>query len=158
MFVGNVEEGGEGFLISCDRVASYKMPLRNSYHASRDENGKLKYKGNAVKHTKGVPFLVDCTVTGVNPSGTPTNPCYPLQKLWQYTLIPAIAQMIDEGGPCEGAQVVVQQDNAGPHIEEEYSRWIRDQFEMLGWMYEPQAPQGNMLEPTLAHRVVPDCN
>ena len=49
----------------------------------------------------------------------------------------------------EGAQVVVQQDNAGPHIEEEYSRWIHDQFEMLGWMYEPQAPQGDMLEPIL---------
>jgi hypothetical protein len=83
MFDGNVEAGGEGFLISCDRVESYKMPLRNSYHASRDEAGKLKYKGNAVKHTKGEPFLVDCTVTGVNP-GTPTNPCFPLQKLWQY--------------------------------------------------------------------------
>ncbi len=132
----------DGFLISCDRVASYKMPLRNSYHSSRDEAGKLKCKGNAVKHQKGLPYLVDCSVTGVNP-GTPTNPCFPLQKLWQYTLIPAIAQLIDTGGPCVGAQVVVQQDNAGPHIEVEYSQWIHDQFEMLGWKYEPQAPQGD---------------
>ena len=46
-------------------------------------------------------------------------------------------------GPCEGATVVVQQDNAGPHIEEAYSLWIHEQFEMLGWMYEPQAPQGS---------------
>ena len=83
-----------------------------------------------MKHTKGVPYLVDCFVTGVNP-GTPTNPCYPLKKLWQYTLISAIAQLIDTGG-CKGAQVVVQQDNAGPHIEEEYNRWIHDQFDMLG--------------------------
>jgi hypothetical protein len=74
--------------------------------------------------------------------GTPTNPCFPLQKLWQYTLIPAIAQLVDTGGPCEGATVVVQQDNAGPYIEEAYSIWIHEQFDMLGWMYEPQAPQG----------------
>jgi hypothetical protein len=75
LFDGDVEDGGDGFLISCDRVASYKRPLRNSYQSSRDETGKLKYKGNAVIHTKGVPYLVDCTVTGVN-LGTPTNPCY----------------------------------------------------------------------------------
>ena len=141
MFQGDVEDGGDGFLISCDRVASYKMPLRNSYESSRDETGKLKYKGNAVIHTKGIPYLVDCNVTGVNP-GTPTNPFYPLQKLWEYTLIPGIAQLIDTGGPCAGATVVVQQDNAGPHIEEAYSLWIHEQFESLGWKYEPQAPQG----------------
>ena len=86
MFQGDVEDGGNGFLISCDRVASYKMPLRNSYESSRDETGKLKYKGNAVIHTKGIPYLVDCNVTGVNP-GTPTNPFYPLQKLWEYTFV-----------------------------------------------------------------------
>ena len=39
-------------------------------------------------------------------------------------------------------QVVVQQDNAGPHIEVEYSKLIHEQFEQLGWKYEPQAPQG----------------
>ncbi len=54
---------------------------------------------------------------------------------------PQDAQMVDVGGPCEGAMVVVQQDNAGPHIEEAYSTWIHDMFDTLGWMYEPQAPQ-----------------
>ncbi len=29
------------------------------------------------------------------------------------------------------------------HIEEAYSIWIYEQFEMLGWMYGPQAPQGS---------------
>ncbi len=67
-------------------------------------------------------------------------------SLAETVAVPAIAQLIDTGGPCEGAQVVVQQHNAGPHIEEEYSRWIHDQFEMLGWMYEPQAPQGSITD------------
>ena len=145
LFEGDVEAGGKGFLISCDRCASFKMPLRNTYHSSRDAvTGKLKFKGNAIKHTKGVPFLVDCAVTGTD-VGTATKPCFPLKQLWEYTLIPAIAQLVQTGGPCDGATVVVQQDNAGPHIEEGYRTWMHEQFEQLGWMYEPQAPQGNVV-------------
>jgi hypothetical protein len=51
---------------------------------------------------------------------------------------------VDVGGACEGAQVVVQQDNAGPHIEVDYRLWMQHIFDELGWMYEhePQAPQG----------------
>ena len=60
---------------------------------------------------------------------------FPLRKLWEYTLIPAIAQLVDSGGPCEDAIVVVQQDNAGPHIEASLSEWIRDQFDLMGWLY-----------------------
>ncbi len=62
-----------------------------------------------------------------------------------YTLIPAIAQLVQTGGPCDGATVVVQQDNAGPHIEEHCRAWMKEQFEDLGWMYEPQAPQDAVL-------------
>ena len=93
-----------------------------------------------------MPYLVDCPVTGSD-VGTATKPCFPLKRLWEFTLIPAIAQLVDIGGPCEGATVVVQQDqdNAGPHIEAEYSTWIHEQFEMFGWMYEPQAPQGTSI-------------
>ncbi len=120
-----MEAGGDGFLISCDRRASFKMSLRNSYHSSRDPiSGKLKFKGNALKHTKGVLYLVDCAVTGSD-VGTATKPCFPLSKLWDFNLVPAIAQLLAPGGRCEGAKVIVQQDNAGRHIEEEYSAWIK---------------------------------
>ena len=137
-----MESGGEGFLISCDRCASYKMPLRNSHFSSRDEvTGKLSFKGNAIKHAKGVPFLVDCAVTGTD-VGTATKPCFPLKNLWMYTLFPAISQLVIAGGPCDGAQVVIQQDNAGPHIEEGYRTWMKFMCDELDFMYEPQAPQG----------------
>jgi hypothetical protein len=123
-------------------VHNEKMPLRNSYHSSRDPaSGKLTYKGNAIKHTKGQPYLVDCSVTGSD-VGSATKPCFPLLNLWKYTLVPAIAQLLAPGAPCFGAQVIVQQDNAGPHVEEVYSAWMLAMFEELGWMYEPQAPQG----------------
>jgi hypothetical protein len=115
--------------------------LRNRYHSSRDETtGKLKFKGNELKHAAGVPFLVDCNVTGSD-VGTATKPCFPLRRPWEFTLIPAI-QLVDECGACAGAHVVMQQDNAGPHIEVEYRLWMQHIFDELGWMYEPQAPQG----------------
>jgi hypothetical protein len=61
----------------------HKMPLRNSYHSSRDPTtGKLSFKGNAVKNVKGVPYLVDCAVTGTD-VGTATKPCFPLKRLWE---------------------------------------------------------------------------
>ncbi len=149
LFDGDVEAGGDGFLISLDRYASYKMPLRNNYHSSRDEEatGKLKFKGNELKkHAAGViPYLVDCNVTGSD-EGTATKPCFPLRKLWEFTLIPAIAQLLEEGGACAGAQVVVQQDNAGPHIEVGYRLWMQHIFDELGWLYEPQAPQGTLIQ------------
>jgi hypothetical protein len=90
---------------------------------------KLQFKGNAIKHSKGVPYLVDCAVTESD-SGTASKPYFPLRKLWEYKLIPAIAQLVDSGGPCEDAIVVVQQDNAVPHIEASFIEWIRDQFDL----------------------------
>ena len=57
--------------------------------------------------------------------------------------------MVAPGGPCAGAQVVYQEDNAGPHTETGYTLWIREQFELLGWKLELQAPQGSTTTPTI---------
>ncbi len=76
-----MKDDGDGFLISCDRCASYKMPLWNSYYSSRDPaTGKLKFKGNAVKNAKGVPYLVDCSVTGVR-CGDSRKAMLPIEEL-----------------------------------------------------------------------------
>ena len=90
-----------------------KSPLRDIYHPSRDpETGKLSFKGNPVKHHKGEPFLVDCNVTGSD-VGTPADPKFALKYLWEYTPIPTIEALVAPGGPCEGATVIFQEDNAG---------------------------------------------
>ncbi len=135
--------GATGFLSLAIAVRALKCHcvIVTCQQETRDAvTGKLTFKGNALKHTKGVPYLVDCAITGSD-VGTATKPCFPLRKLWEYTLIPAIAQLVDTGGPCEDAIVVVQQDNAGPHIEANYSQWIRDQCDLLGWLYEPKRPK-----------------
>ncbi len=120
-FDSNVENGGDGFLIGLHRCANFKVPLRDVRFSTKDPvTNKITFAGNAIKHPKGVPYLVDCNVTGSNP-GTSSVPCFPLKLLWQHSLMPAIKQLVGPGGPCEGAQVVYQKDNAGPHTEQAYT-------------------------------------
>jgi hypothetical protein len=49
--------------------------------------------------------------------------------------------------PCAGAQVVFQEDNAGPHTNHEYAAWMKEAFAANGWKIELQAPQGNFNPP-----------
>ena len=141
-FSGNVETGGDGFLIGAHRCAAFQVPQRDIYFSSKDPvSGRTVFKGNKIKHAKGEPYLVDCTVTGSN-AGTATAPNFPLRQLWEFSLIPAIKALIAPNGPCAGATVVFQEDNAGPHTEHAYAEWMQTTFEDLGWKVELQAPQG----------------
>ena len=116
--------------------------MRDTHHSSRDpDTGKFTFKGNAVKHRKGEPFLVDCNVTGSD-VGTPTDPKFSLKHLWEYTLIPTVELLVAPGGPCEGATVIFQEDNAGPHNCRVYRGFLTDAFTERGWYIRLQAPQG----------------
>ncbi len=76
-------------------------------------------------------------------AGTPDVPRFPLKTVWEHSLIPAIQQALTAtDGPCAGAQVVFQEDNAGPHTEKRYASWMNDTFADLGCRIELQAPQG----------------
>ena len=57
-----------------------------------------------------------------------------------------IENLVAPGGPCHGAQVVFQEDNAGPHIEGTYRGWMQSEFTKRKWIIELQAPQGVYLE------------
>ena len=145
LFADDPDLGGEGFLIGCNRCAGFKVPSRDIRIGTRDPlTKKLTYKGNPIKHPKGIPFLVDCNVTGTNP-GTPTNPCFPLKTLWEHCLIPSLEKLTAPGGPCEGALVILQEDNAGPHTEGHYHAWMTAAFAERQWRIELQAPQGQSL-------------
>jgi hypothetical protein len=147
MFDSDVEAGGKGFLIGAHRCAGFKIPLRDIRHATKDPVTKRTvYKGNAVKHHKGVPYLVNCNVTG-SKLGTPTEPTFPLKLLWEHCLIPSVEKLLAPGGPCYGAQVILQEDNAGPHTEHNYTSWLKSEFELRQWRIELQAPQGQLLHP-----------
>ena len=114
------------------RCQGWKVPLRNTYESSRDVNGRIRFKGNPIKRRKGIPYKVDCNVTGSD-RGTPTAPKFALKDLWEYTLIPSIEKLVAEGGPCEGANVIFQEDNAGPDCDATYRDCRKRSRKDSGW-------------------------
>jgi hypothetical protein len=100
--------------------------------------------------------LLECTVAHLKQSqstkrklgsklGTPTEPTFPLKFLWEHCLIPSVEKLLAPDGPCYGAQVILQEDNAGPHTEHNYTSWLKSEFELHKWRIELQAPQGQLL-------------
>ncbi len=151
LFDSDVEEGGQGFLIGAHRCAGFKIPLRDIRYASKyPVSNRTVFKGNAIKHHKGVPHMVNCNVAG-SKVGTPTEPTFPLKLLWEHCLMPSVEKLLAPGGPCFGAQVILQEDNAGPHTEYGYPSWLRSEFAIRQWRIELQAPQGQLL----LHPIVP---
>ena len=117
------------------------MQRKVSHQTVDAVTGKRVSKGNALKYSRGDLVLTDCNVTGSN-YGTPTKPKFPLMALWQNVLLPEMDELVKEGGPCAGAIVVHQEDNAGPHIDKTYKDdWLQGEFDRRGWKLEHQAPQ-----------------
>jgi len=141
-FQSDPELGGQGYLLGLHRCQSYKVMLRKVNEQTVDAlTGKRKQKGNPLKHNRGDLVLTDCNVTGSD-YGTASKPKFPLMELWTTVLLPELDAMVKPGGPCEGAVVVHQEDNAGPHIDKTYKTWLQGQFDQRGWKLEHQAPQG----------------
>jgi hypothetical protein len=98
LFDSEVEAGGQGFLIGAHCCAGFKISLRDISYASKDPVTKRTvFKGNAIKHPKGVPYLVNCNVTG-SKLGTPTEPTFPLKLLWEHCLIPSVEKLLAPDG------------------------------------------------------------
>ncbi len=102
--------------------------------------GKRFSKGNPVKFNRGDLVITDCNVTGSN-YGTASKPKFPLMELWTTVLFPELDALVKAGGPCDGAIVVHQEDNAGLHIDKVYKSWMQEQFDSRGRKLEHQAPQ-----------------
>jgi hypothetical protein len=141
-FQGDPEAGGTGYLIGLHRCQSYKVMQRKVHEQTINaETGKRTSKGNPVKFNRGDLVLTDCNVTGSN-FGTATKPKFPLMQLWATVLLPQMEALVQEGGPCAGAIIVHQEDNAGPHVDKTYKDWLQGEFDKRGWKLEHQAPQG----------------
>ena len=141
-FDGDPELGGEGYLIGLHRCQSFKVMQRKVHEQTVNvETGKRTSKGNPLKFKRGDLVLTDCNVTGSN-YGTAAKPKFPLMELWTTVLLPELDALVKPGGPCGGAVVVHQEDNAGPHIDKTYKAWLQGQFDQRGWKLEHQAPQG----------------
>jgi hypothetical protein len=85
--------------------------------------------------------MVDCEVTG-SETGSVAEPKFALKNLWMHVLLPTLDKLVAQGGPCEGAMVVFQEDNTGSHTEGDYRTWMQTDFATRDWLVALQAPQG----------------
>jgi hypothetical protein len=139
-FEDNFENGGEAMKLAFFRAQSNKVADREQRQATHHPPPiGIKYDGPVIRK-KGDTYLVDCCVTG-STTGTATDPKFPLKLVFSNCIFPQLDELTRPGGQYEGYKVVVQGDNAGPHQDAEYLRYVRGECETRGWHWKPQAPQ-----------------
>jgi hypothetical protein len=52
-----------------------------------------------------------------------------------------VAELVGPGGPYEGYTPVFQGDNAGPHVDGPFHKYVTEHCDEEDWKWEPQAPQ-----------------
>ena len=79
-------------------------------------------------------YLVDCAVTGSNP-GTADDPNFPLIDVFREYVFPKVSALVAVGGKYEGYTPIFQGDNAGPHQEVKYVKFVTDYCSQRGWYW-----------------------
>ena len=138
LFTNDPELDGEGYCIGLHRCESFRVCLNSTYETERDPvTNAIHHKSKIIKNRKGDLYRVAAAMLlGRSNKGTPTDPKFPLLQLWEVVLLPALDSMVAPGGPCAGAVVVHQEDNAGSHKEGIYAEWLQAQFDDRGWKLE----------------------
>lgn len=55
-----------------------------------------------------------------------------MKDFWDGCLFDSIESLVKSEGKYEGYQVVFQEDNASPHEENQYSKWLKAEFDKRG--------------------------
>jgi hypothetical protein len=104
----------------------------------RQPDGSLKQNGPIIRR-KGDKYLVDCCVTG-STRGTIDDPKFALKDMFEFYVFPELLRLVGPGGEYEGYTVIIQGDNAGPHGESAYIKFVTEYCASKGCHWEPQAP------------------
>jgi len=137
-FEGNIENGGDGIKLGLFRCQAAKI-AKKTVRKSRWIDGKVRYDGDIVRR-KGDSYLVDVTVSGSD-DGCSSHPKFALLRLFVDVLFPMLELLVAPCGRFPGYTVVIQGDNAGPHVDATFSREVLRVCAPHGWHWEPQAPQ-----------------
>jgi hypothetical protein len=73
--------------------------------------------------------------------GTAKDPKFPLKPFFEKNVFPAVEELVKVGGKYEGYLPVFQGDNAGPHTDAPYHKFVTESCKSRGWLWEPQGPQ-----------------
>ena len=138
-FEGCIENGGEAIKLGFFRAQSHKIAQREVRETVIQPDGSRKLNG-PIKRRKGDKYLVDCCVTGSNP-GTSADPKFTLLSVFEEYIFPMVLSMIGLGGTYEGYLPIFQGDNAGPHQEAAFMKFVTEYCARMKWHWKPQAPQ-----------------
>ena len=83
-------------------------------------------------------FFVDCNVKGSS-TGTATSPKFSLLVLFRDAIFPLVANLVKKGGRFADYTPVFQGDNAGPHDDGTFKKYVMRYCMQHGWLWEPQA-------------------
>ena len=140
-FEGSPENGVVGVKIAFTRAQATKIAQKmvKAYSGKNETTGAAEFRG-PVKRRKGDAYSVDTCVTGSN-EGTSDDPKFALLVFFRDLVFKRIQELVGEGGIFEGYTPVIQGDQAGPHEEEAFKKFVKEWCEKYKWLWEPQAPQ-----------------
>ena len=135
-----IENGGVAMKLEFLRAQSHKVAERQVREGSRnDVTGRMEYNGDIVRNRDDT-YLVDCCVTGSN-EGSADNPKFPLLNAFRDNIFKKVEKLVGPGGDFEGYTPIFQGDNAGPHQDKPFMKFVTEYCEEKGWHWEPQAAQ-----------------
>ena len=89
---------------------------------------------------QGDMYWVDCCITGSN-DGTLSDPKCSMKRIFKEVIFIQIERLVAKGGEFENASVIIQGDQAGPHEDKVFRKFVDDYCNNKGWKWQPQAPQ-----------------
>ena len=147
VFGASLEDGCEVVKLPMVRAQAFKIAERVQYASVSQPDGSTRYPSTNPDGTpkepirrKGDSYPVDCCVTGSN-QGTKKDPKLPLLLVFKEVVFPAIRNLVGPGGKYEDCHVIIQGDQAGPHEDAVFTRYVTDYCTEQGWTWQPQAPQ-----------------
>jgi hypothetical protein len=126
-FEDSIENGGDAIKLGLYRAQTHKIARKLQKQSVRQLDGSFKQTGPVIRR-KGDLYLVDCCVTGAS-HGTPDDPKFALKYMFELHVFPEIARLVGPGGEYEGFIPIIQGDNAGPHDETKFIRFVTEHYE-----------------------------
>jgi hypothetical protein len=112
-FDDNMENGGEAMKLAFLRAQSHKVADQVVREAVQEEDGSVKYNG-PIRRQKGNTYLVDCCITSSKE----------VKLVFQHVIFPMTKDLVGPGGQYEGRTVIIQGDNAGPHNDAAFMKYV----------------------------------
>ena len=116
-FVDSLESGGRSIKIDFKR-----------YHSSKVRQRNIVGKNGIIIQKKGDSHYIYFNVTDSN-NGTSKDPKFQLKIFFETCLFPVIEKLVCGGSHFEGFAPVIQGDNASPHQDENFYKYVVNLYE-----------------------------